>query len=106
MQAAMHIGIFVIGRLDHAVDDLAWLLRRSSIIEIDERLAIDLRRQDREILAEAHDIERRFGNMLVHRPAPRVASQAAISARNFATNASFGISSASAPPKASSNSAS
>jgi hypothetical protein len=56
VQAAMHIGIFGgVGALD-AVEHGARLLRRSRIVEIDERLAVDLHRQDRKILADAGNV--------------------------------------------------
>ena len=43
MQAAMHIGVFVLIGVGHALDHLPRLLRRGGIVEIDERLAVDLR---------------------------------------------------------------
>src|ERR1019366_4968202 len=67
MQTAMNIGVFVIGRVDHAVDDFPRFLRRRGIIEVNQRLAMDLGRKDWEILAQTGDIERRVhGTMFVH----------------------------------------
>ena len=56
MQAAMHVGIFRrVGLLD-AVEHRLRLLRRRGVVEIDQRLAIDLHAEDREILADAVDV--------------------------------------------------
>ena len=67
MQAAMHIGVFVVGRVNHPFDDFPWFLRRRGIIEIDQRFSINLRRKDWEILAQARNIERRIhAHMFVH----------------------------------------
>ncbi len=42
VQAAMHVGVFVLVGLGQPLDDDARLLRRSGIVEIDKRLAVDL----------------------------------------------------------------
>ncbi len=42
MQAAMHVGVFGLVRLLHAVEHGVRLLRRRGVVEIDQRLAIDL----------------------------------------------------------------
>ena len=56
VQAAMHVGVFGgVGLLD-AVEHLFRLLRRGGVVEIDERLAVDLHRQGREILADARHV--------------------------------------------------
>ena len=56
MQAAVHIGVFAgIGMLD-GVEHSLRLLRRRAIVEIDQRLAVDFARQDREIAADRLDI--------------------------------------------------
>ena len=58
MQAPMDVGIFLaIGAL-HGVQHRLGLLRRGGVVQIDQRLAIDLARQDREILADFRDVER------------------------------------------------
>ena len=50
MQAAMHVGVFAGIGLHHAVEHRLRLLRGGGVVEIDQRLAIDLQRQRREIL--------------------------------------------------------
>ena len=76
MQAAMHIGVFVrVGVLD-AIEHRLRLLRRGRVVEIDERLAIDLHAEDREILADAGDVIGAVGDCGMHGHA-RLASQAA-----------------------------
>ncbi len=56
MQPAVDVGVFLrIGLLD-AVEDGARLLRGGRIVEIDQRLAIDLLRQDREIRPRLLDV--------------------------------------------------
>ncbi len=64
---AMHVGVLVaIGAAD-GVDHLLGLLRRRRAVEIDQRLAVDLARQDREVGADFLDVERkRLGHLLVH----------------------------------------
>ena len=42
MQAAMHVGVFAVIGLRHAVQHGVRLLRRSSVVEIDKLLAVDL----------------------------------------------------------------
>ena len=67
MQAAMDIGVFVVGRMDHAIDDLPRFLCRGGIIEINERLAVNISRKDGEILAQTQDIKWGVdGDMFVH----------------------------------------
>jgi hypothetical protein len=56
MQAAMDVGIFAgIGMAD-GVDHHLRLLCRGAIVEIDQRLAVHLLRQDREIPADRFDV--------------------------------------------------
>ena len=57
MQAAMHIGVFMLVDMGHALDHLPRLLRRGGIVEIDERLAVGLFAQDRKILAHLDRVE-------------------------------------------------
>ena len=81
MQAAMHIGIFVgIGMLNRVDHDLR-LLRRGAVVEIDQRLAVDFPRQDREVAADGLDVVavRRFSpvrSWLTHAPANQSSSSA------------------------------
>ena len=56
MQAAMHIGVLRRIGLMQPVEHGVRLLRRGGVVEIDQRLAIDLRREDREIRADAVDV--------------------------------------------------
>ena len=53
MQAAMHVRVVKTIDVVHHLDHSAWLLRRGGVIEVDERLAIDLPVKDREIRADA-----------------------------------------------------
>jgi hypothetical protein len=52
VQAAMDVAVVALVIPDQRVDHAAGLLRRCSIIEIDERLAVDLLVQDREVGAD------------------------------------------------------
>ena len=56
MQATMHIGIFVGICMADRINHRLRLLRRCTIVEIDQWLAIDRARQDREILANSFNI--------------------------------------------------
>ena len=56
MQAPVHVGIFLRIGLHHGIDDRLRLLRRSAIVQIDERLAVDFPRQDREITAHGGNV--------------------------------------------------
>src|ERR1700733_4131495 len=58
MNAAMNIGVFGLGELRHGREDASRLLRRSRIVEIGERLAINLAGQDLELSPRAIDVER------------------------------------------------
>ena len=72
----MHVGVFGrVGVLD-AVQHRLRLLRRGRVVEIDERLAVDLHAEDREILADAVDVIGAIGDRGMHGHA-RFASQAA-----------------------------
>ena len=62
----MHVGVFArIGLLD-AIEHRLRLLRRGGVIKIDQRLAVDLHGQDREILAHAGDIVGAIGQSGMH----------------------------------------
>ena len=56
VQAAMDIGIVLVHRLAHALEHRLGLLGGSRIVEIDQRLAVDLARQDREVAADGLDV--------------------------------------------------
>ncbi len=51
-------GIFVAVCLAHRIDDGLRLLRGGGVVEIDERLAIDLAGEDREIRPDLLDVSR------------------------------------------------
>ena len=68
MQAAMDVGVFVrIGMLD-GVEHRLRLLRRRAVVEIDQRLAVDFARQDREVAADRLDVVGGGCDFLVHEP--------------------------------------
>src|SRR5471032_2842340 len=81
MQAAMHIGVLLGIGLVQAVQHLGRLLRRGRVVEIDQRLAIDLHSQRRKIGADLGDIVRAVADRQVrHARAPSQRSAAYISA--------------------------
>ncbi len=57
MQPAMHIGIFMRIALHHRVKDGFWLLRGSGVVEIDQRLIINLAGEDWKVLADFGDVK-------------------------------------------------
>ena len=66
MQAAVDVGVFVrVGVLDGVEHGLR-LLRRRAVVEIDERLAVDFTRQDREVAADRLDVVGSGGDYLIH----------------------------------------
>ena len=56
MQSAMHVGVFALVGFRHAVEHSIRLLRGRGVVEIDQRLAIDLQRQRRKILPHARNV--------------------------------------------------
>ena len=52
----MNVGVARLHGVHHGVDHRARLLGRGGIVEIDERLAIDLLRQDRELRPDGLDV--------------------------------------------------
>ena len=99
MQAAMHVGVLLgIGLLD-AVEHLLRLLRRGRVVEIDQRLAIDLHRQRGKIRADFGDVVGAVADRRMHGQ-PRVPSH--FSAANISASrmASLEISSITSPMKA------
>ena len=60
VDAAMHVGIFVLVDLALGVDHLARFLRRGRAVQEDQRLAMHRARQDREIPPGCVDVENRF----------------------------------------------
>ena len=66
MQAAMHVGVLRRVGLVDAIEHRLRLLRRGGVVEIDKRLAIDLRREDRKIRADAVDVIGAVGHCRMH----------------------------------------
>ncbi|MOA25085.1 hypothetical protein D3C78_1457920 [compost metagenome] len=58
MQATMHIRIFIGVGMRNGVDHHLRFLSGRAVVEIDQRLAIDLARQDREILPHGFNVIR------------------------------------------------
>jgi len=65
VQAAMHIGIFVLIIMPDDVEDACWFLRTGGAVEINQRMPIDLLAQDRKILAQRRPIDLTL-NRFVH----------------------------------------
>ena len=74
VQAAMHVGVFALVGLRHAIEHLPRLLRRGGVVEIDQRLAVDLQRQRRKIRAHAVDVVGAVRDCRMHAH-PRASSQ-------------------------------
>src|SRR3984893_6013145 len=66
MQSPMNIGVFGGVGVSHAIENGFRLLRRGGVIEVDERLAIYLKRQDRKVLPDARDVISTVGQRLMH----------------------------------------
>src|SRR5262249_22851713 len=99
MQAAMDVRVFGrIGALD-AVKHSLRLLRRSGIVEIDQRLAIDLRGQDGEILAHTGNVVYPLGDGRVHDVHGRSASQLSVAAISASRTPSCATVSIASPTK-------
>ena len=106
MQAAMHVGVFRrIGLLD-AVEHRLRLLRRRGVVEIDQRLAIDLHGEDREILADAIDVVGAVADRRMHRQLPRFLSHATTCSISASRNPACSMPSIASPTKACTSSAS
>ena len=57
VQAAMHVGVVVLVVVAQRLDHRARLLRRGRVVEIDQRLAVHLFVQDREVLADRGPVD-------------------------------------------------
>lgn len=66
VQAAVHVGVLALVGFRHAVEHRIRLLRRGGVVEIDQRLAINLHRQRGEILSHAGDVICTVGNRRMH----------------------------------------
>jgi hypothetical protein len=58
VQAAMHVGVYAAVDALDGVEHHTRLLGGGAVVEIDQRLAVHLRRKDREVGADRLDIER------------------------------------------------
>src|SRR5579872_701383 len=108
MQAAVHVGIFMLIGLAQPIEHLPRLLCRGGVIEIDKRLAIRTLGKDRKIRPESLDVIGRYdflGDGHEMLPA-RTASQPRALPRSTSRNASSATRSIASKPKASSNIAS
>ena len=111
MQPAMHIGVVLaIGALDGVEHELR-LLRRGAVVEIDEVLAVDLAREDREVGADRLDVEGRSNRSEIlgrrcehgHRPllhSTLTPSQSAEACASASRSASSSTRSSASPTKA------
>ena len=66
MQAAMHIGIFMLIGITHAIEHLARLLCRGRIVEISQLLPIDGAPQNGKVLAQTCDVKGGRDDLFVH----------------------------------------
>ena len=57
MSAAVNVGMMVEVIIAHRLDHLAGLLRRSGVVEVDERLAVHFATEDGEVLAQGIGVE-------------------------------------------------
>ena len=57
MEAAMHVAVVALVVVDERFDHRSRLLRGGAVVEVDERLAVDLLMQNREIGADFLDVE-------------------------------------------------
>src|SRR3974390_144126 len=104
MQASMHVGVLLGRRLAHAIEHHLWLLCRGPVVEIDQRLAIDLHIQRREIGTDPADVVGAVAyRRMRHGPFPSHSSAATMMASR---KASCATSSTTSPIKARINSAS
>src|ERR1700722_7740449 len=99
MQPAMHVGILGLVGLVHALQHGIGLLRGGRVVEIDQRLAIDLQRQRREILANAGHVIGAVQNRRMHGQ-PLASSQRSACAIASSRRLSSMIASIASPTKA------
>src|SRR5262245_26916857 len=99
MQAAMHIGVFAVIGVRHALEHGRRLLGGRGVIEIDQLLAIDLRRQRRKVLADAGDVVRTIGDGGMQGHDRALSQRSAVSAA-ISRSASLAMDSMASPTKA------
>ena len=63
VHAAVDVGVVVLVDVVHRVHDLARRLRRGRRVEVGERVAVDLAREDRKVGAQREGVERRRGHV-------------------------------------------
>ena len=66
MKPAMHVGVFLPVRLHQRIEHGLRLLRARRVVEIHQRLAINLQRQRREIAPDRLHVVRRSLDVLLH----------------------------------------
>ena len=109
MQAAMDVGVFVLVGVDHPLDHRARLLRRSGVVEINERLAVGPLRQDGKVGSDRFHVVWRRGRRVNRHdrlPRPRRASQSRISASSASASSASATRLIASAPNASSSIAS
>ena len=99
VQAAMHVGVFCGVGLLQPIEHRLRLLRRGGVVEIDQRLAIDLHRQDRKILADAGDVVGAVADRRMHGH-PRASSHVGAASISASRRPSCSIASTASPTKA------
>src|SRR5262249_37614136 len=103
MQATMHVGVFGRIGLVQAIEHGLGLLRRRGVVEINERLAIDLHRQRRKIVAELGDVVVAVGDCGMHHAL--ALSQAITASISVSRRPACSMPSIASPTKASTSSA-
>src|SRR5262249_6220611 len=98
VQTAVHVGVFFRVGLLNTVEHGLRLLRRSSIVEVDKRLAVNLTRESGEVRAYARDVVGTVGHGGVHQAL--AFSQAATWPSNASRRPACSIPSIASPTKA------
>src|SRR4029078_8236508 len=71
VQSAMHVGILLGIRTLTPIEDLLWFLSRGRVIEIDQRLAIDLHCESGKIRPDFGDVVGAVADRWMHELLPR-----------------------------------
>src|SRR5262249_40532050 len=99
MQPAMYVGVFGGIGVVQPVEHRLRLLRRGGVVEVDERLAIDLHRKDGKVRADALDVIGAVGDGRMHRH-PRASSQATTRSISASRKPACSMPSTASPTKA------
>ena len=99
MQPAMHVGILRGVGLVQAIEHRLRLLRRGGVVEIDERLAVNLGGENGEIRADTVHVIGAVGDRRMHHE-PRALSQAATASVNTSRKPACSMPSTASPRKA------